>query len=964
MRSRSIRWAVGAVLVLSSARAVADIIPDATVVIQNAHMRMTFQKAHKDADTSKSAILIRSIENLTPANHAVLFDTTMSNIFSIEFRSIKAVPVGSPIKVPAEKDLEEVNSIVADGSQLGVTVSGSDPEATATLTWNDIEVTGTPQTFDAIVTVRMRPDGKAEWDITATVTPGDYGIYAVRFPYLANRVILPGREMQSRLLTPLTGGMKFQNPVNTQNRFCEQTSAFCPTSPVDEPEGTVQDAFFTYPGNMMTQFMAYYDPKSPNPTVPGDRGGAGIYMAAEDQDGYTKNLYFDSSIARRAKNQPNPNRLRWYFTHFNTMPSIASGATEAARKAAFETFTLSSKLHYPMVTDTFIGDWVDAAQIYRRWVIGPPAKKFVALGTLRTRAAPGGDLAAFLVNTGYAYRRQLPIDPTNPAFPEAINPSVEYAKDQGLLRYYDNILGNGYGACLTKDFTPLIVVGQYQVNAMGQPSFGEGDHASLPLRTGVAEWLWKLKTGNGGADPLRISECALNFDTAGLPAASATGPEALLKAVMRTTKLAPMFKEFDNPMTPADEDYYRTCFGSSWLLGRRDDLIMQTIGYSVHPPTIDIAHPNGIPGISMAALSGQGNFSFACYAPWDAATVSAPDHDHPAGGGKYLTDAWKSCSAEIRSRMAATYGQTSMLMGLEHEPETLIPDQILVGRSFAEPYDNSQPGVERALNGSEPVPLFKILYHDYGLWPAKVTPFAGVIREYMTDHDDYKFISEIMNIRYRIAQLAMQGRLLVMQVSQDPRLVPYEGFPGEIKIELQDEHAYFAAMAALRLLVPQYLIFGRGLRDPGFTPVPPTDTIPIKTRFRTEFDEIDVPRVVGSAWRDTPNDTVGLVFTNYTPDDLTFSFDFKLADYGLKLAGATYSIEETRYEFSCSGGIESFGGGPETWMPTGMTFTGDDDTFTSGPITVPGAFPCGYVHGIGGGTLPEPWRTYRVVRTN
>ena len=117
---RSILCAVGAALVLSAGVAFGAITDDATVVLANAHMRMTFTKSHKDLDTTKSAILIRSIENLTPADRAVLFDTTMSNIFSVEFRTIPFVVGKDPIKVPAELNTQEVNSIVLDGSKLTV----------------------------------------------------------------------------------------------------------------------------------------------------------------------------------------------------------------------------------------------------------------------------------------------------------------------------------------------------------------------------------------------------------------------------------------------------------------------------------------------------------------------------------------------------------------------------------------------------------------------------------------------------------------------------------------------------------------------------------------------------------------------------------------------------------------------------------------------------------------------------
>ncbi len=949
----SIAAAAAATGVLGGASAFGAITFDQRLSIENARFRITIAKAHKDADTTKSALLIESIENLAPAGRLVRFDTTMSNIFSVEFRSIPYQAGFDPKKVPSEKTDEEVNSIVANAPQLSISKTGTDPTATLTMTWTAIPVPGSAQTFDATVTVRLRADQKAEWDVSVAVTDGPYGVYAVRFPYLANREI-PPLPNRNRLVTPLTGGMKLKNPVNAPNLFCEQASADCASG--SQPEGSVQDSFFTYPGNMMTQFMAFYDP---------GETGAGLYMAAEDDSGITKNLYFDGTRARRIKNPATRNRLRWFFTHFNVMPSIATEPDPAARQASFRTFSLVSKLGYPMVTDTFVGDWIEATQIYRRWVLDPAdQKEFVRQGKLKDRT----DLDDLLKNTGYAYRRQLPIDPANPAFPEAIDPAAEYRKDQALLRYYDNILGSGYGACLTKDFTPLIVVGQYQKDAMGRPSFGAGDDAALPLRTGVVEWLRMIRDGNGGADPLRIRQCALNFDTAGVSSGAPSAADAFAKAVMRTSRLAPTYRTFVDDGNPLN-DYYRTCFGSSWLLSRRIGIVMQTVASSVDPVTIDMAHPNGIPGLSMAALSGQGNFNFTCYAPWDPG-VSEADHDHVAGGGNDLTRGWQDCSSLLRARMQADYGIGGMLLGLEHEPETLIPDQILVGRSFGEPYDDSQVGVERTLPGSDPVPLFKILYHDYGLWPAKVTPFGGVIREYMDLNQDYEFISEIMLLRYRIAQLAMQGRLLVMQVSQDPRLVPYEGFPTEIRIELQDEHVYFSAMAALRLLVPQYLIYGKGLRDPDYRPESSSDMVTMVTRYRGVRSEMTVPPVVSSAWKDVTSagasrDSIGIVFTNFTTGDTSFTFSFKLSDFELVDVAARYRIEETRFEFSCASG-ELLGGGTETWNDTGMRFSGMDETFTSPAIEVPGAFPCGYIHGVagGGGTLPEPWRVFRVVRDN
>src|SRR5262249_30620887 len=149
-------------------------------------------------------------------------------------------------------------------------------------------------------------------------------------------------------------------------------------------------------------------------------------------------LYFGSAIARRFKNSPDPKRLRWYFTHFNNLPALIH-STDAERSTAFHDFDLAARLGYSVRTDTFTGDWIAAAKIYRKWVISTPAP-FIRNRPLRTP----GYLDDFLKNTGYGYRRQLTLDTTDPAYP-GIDPEVEYAKDQALLSYYANVLQDGYG---------------------------------------------------------------------------------------------------------------------------------------------------------------------------------------------------------------------------------------------------------------------------------------------------------------------------------------------------------------------------------------------------------------------------------------------------------------------------------------------------------------------------------------
>src|SRR5262249_27292263 len=150
--------------------------------------------------------------------------------------------------------------------------------------------------------------------------------------------------------------------------------------------------------------------------------------------------------------------------------------------------------------------------------------------------------------------------------------------------------------------------------------------------------------------------------------------------------------------------------------------------------------------------TGAGNYAYECYSPVQMG-ADLTRHNHPIGGGKYWTQGWRNLSASIRAGVS----MPQMLLATEHAPETLITDYILGGRSFPEPYDDSQSGVFRTIRGATPVPLIGVLYHDYDLWDAEVPNFQDVIEKYGASAGNLPLI------RYRTAQLAMQGRLLSMQ---------------------------------------------------------------------------------------------------------------------------------------------------------------------------------------------------------
>src|SRR5262249_7782910 len=153
------------------------------------------------------------------------------------------------------------------------------------------------------------------------------------------------------------------------------------------------DGFFTYPGNVFSQFMAFYD-ETP--------GRAGLYLQAEDPRGITKNLYFNSAKSKATGHR----RAYLYFTHFNVFPSVGSGAPPDAQRAEFEHLELPDKLGYPVVIAPFHGDWLDATRMYRDWVTGLPAP-FISAGPLVGR----DDLGPGIKSTAYGFSYQFPVAP-------------------------------------------------------------------------------------------------------------------------------------------------------------------------------------------------------------------------------------------------------------------------------------------------------------------------------------------------------------------------------------------------------------------------------------------------------------------------------------------------------------------------------------------------------------------------
>ncbi len=845
---------LAAVLGLSAAAEALGVVIYDRIRLQNSRQALTFLRAtRREADTI-GGMGLKSIED---AATGIDINTMFSPIYQVELRSLDPINY-PPLRLP-DGDL---NFMLLPIDQLELVSVPADPNGVR-LTWLGIPVPNSSQVMNVVVRVALRSsDGKAVWQIDASLAGnGPYGIHAVRFPYFGFNVIRDGSD--DSFLIPMTGGQVVPNPMVTGNNFPERGST----------EGATEDAFFTYPGNVMTQFMAYYDP------------AAGVYMATEDETGKTKNLYFD--IGNPVIN-PAHVRLFSYFTHFNTALAPTPAETTQGVFDDLKQFSLLGNLRYIAVTDVFNGDWLTATNVYRSWVVGSGAR-WVSRGELDDRV----DIPRDIKKTAYAVRWQL--SPT----PDEVDSAGEADRVQQTLAFYESVR-DLYDPGHALDFAPLALLSQAQIDSGGVIAIGQGDDVAEPLRVGVPEFLHNVNNPPQGGFPVRA--IAMNRDTTGIATDSENLTEAFERGIMRNSDLSPVL---------GAPSIWRTCLASNWTLDRRTRIFLRTIQDSSF---------SGDPGFTMAAVSGTGNFAFTCYAPLadDNHVVDRGVHNHDIGGGNYLAGAWTNLATSLKDG-ALSLGIPFLLLGMEHTPETMIRDYILVGRSFSEPYDDTQLGVARTIQGAYPVPLFKYLYHDFNMWPAHPPLMTDVAEVYV---DAAHPLAELLLVRFRMAQLAMNGRMLVYRLAQSPEQVTLDGPPYQLPPEVQDEHAYFAAIAALRGFASQYLVFGQALRDPFVTPASSDDLVPVRFIRLGQESTIDEPRILTSAWLDDTDASIGLIFTNYTPLGSQCAFSFFPSEYGLA-PGAGYKVQ-----IAVDVG---------TWVDIpDWVFGGSDGFVTFGPLFVPG----------------------------
>jgi hypothetical protein len=235
-------------------------------------------------------------------------------------------------------------------------------------------------------------------------------------------------------------------------------------------------------------------------------------------------------------------------------------------------------------------------------------------------------------------------------------------------------------------------------------------------------------------------------------------------------------------------------------------------------------------------------------------TCLSPDHGHPVGGGREITEAYKKIYADTRAALSAKAGRYVPL-GTEMMCEVFLPElDYYQARAWAQPSSAFEMWPIRSLLKSgqaEAIPLFTYVYHEYG--PVRLDGWG-------------KLVAETGELFYNIAaKTYLWGGLYELNEEYSPQeaIDGVENSPAEhyFKFDPQgyaydpERALYVARFAALRTGAGNpYLAYGVMQKPPTLSP---TDTRMSwfhynsnqSTKEYRDRGSIVVPGVVSSAWR-------------------------------------------------------------------------------------------------------------------
>jgi hypothetical protein len=515
-------------------------------------------------------------------------------------------PSGQRLVTGAAEDAVYEITLVGDDGTRTVTSHDAD-DVTSTGDGTERTFTHSHGPMRVTCTVGKTNDGFLAF--TAEVTnPGQEAVTAIRYPILRTPIQLGEASEDDAILLPAFDGGIVENPKVA----------------VPAGGGGYEGA---YPGPLSCQVMAYYDET------------AGLYLGIHDPDGYPKRVRLATDVD-----------FTFAFQHLS--PILPGDDV---------------KLTYPVVIGTFVGDWHDAAAIYRDWSrkqpwcakpLSAPGKTpdWVARGALVTSFDPRRfrDLERLREHLGrFTHLYSAPLIPNN----------------RGWERW-DTWTGQEY----------LPPIPSEEDFARAAEVIREADGRGMIMLSGY-RWTLEKKQPDGS-----VYSSQERFDREVRPYAvyDREGKEPAIG-------------------TSTQERDFR---GQRWAkMCRATDFAMQTI--------VDISKycvEHGYPVI---------HFDQEVSGAYEASVCGSRDHGHPPGDGRWVHLAMAELYRRIRA--ACEPLDEDFVLSMEEPNELYLPYLNLCQcRPFG--LTTEWPGVRPM---TRTVPLFSFLYHDYLIQWAAFYPWKS-----------------------------------------------------------------------------------------------------------------------------------------------------------------------------------------------------------------------------------------------
>jgi len=757
-------------------------------VIENQHLLISASKVYVNENEKEAALILDKVSNETKGLSVNLIHSPLWQLELWDKKENKVIlfPDFSEIKkyegpVPGNK---ENLSIASLNNRL-------------TLSWANLPVKDAK--LNVTIEITLKENG-SDWNIDAKLSGGkELSLLGVRFPvFVFDKFGESGKD--DRLLFPQAGGVLISDPTHAHHNIKDD--------PLLE---NGKWSWFEYPGNIKHQFFAYYGGKAD--------GNPLLYVAASDKHLNYKRLYYNAIDGK----------LITYATHYP-----AADPTNSREKIT--ELNIRKNLDYGMTIDLFKGDWYDATQKYRSWMISEhpdflPKKLF---------ERKGEDLPETMEDFVLLPMFYLPYNLKSLDSAKA-EKKVEDFKDY-LSRH--NVPFKALYVMATRPSDELPSSMNFSPDEMRDNL--SDDVRNLPMMPGSQRFIddiWNkygiLSIGNRDTGHWRSNDYDF-IKTAGL--------------VLRP----------DGSMVTCNKQPYFTS-NSQWnCFNNRIKLTKELFE--------DSKRVNGAKrgiGYQGIMLSGQGVIPKLDFAP-TFSFVNKKLDNHPVPGGNWWSKNWEKMT-DILIKTFSNYH--TFILTTERSNEFLIslpytiPGALHSHFTFATSIICGTPPI---LPNSRYVPLSEAVYHDYGL---QIPPrFSRTLF-----HDIY--IKEGLSEKEAVAAASLHQasvavlygmplvNMLAYESSNDgkhkPVKVEYDGSPDELKPWWKKEFEYEVDLSEARHKARKFLVYGKMLRPPEVA----GEEKDIKLIRNGKIVTWHICPVLASAWRSPENET-GIIITNPYPEEI------------------------------------------------------------------------------------------------